>query len=655
MTHRSNIFIEIAVAAIFLTIPAFAQGTPPVITSVVGAGLSTPYVTQITAGGIITLFGSNFTPVGVTHALQASDITGGGTTMPTNMVQTCVQIGGVPAALYYVSPTQINAQATAVASSGSVNVTVISNCGSAGQVTSAPFSVQLAASAPEFLYFKDNLNGQDPLAAVEVNSGGFIGSPGLLAGANFAPAKPSDVIELFGVGFGATSPAVAPGILATTAASTVQPATVTIGGVTAKVLYAGLAPGYAGLYQVNVEVPVGVQAGNQPVVIQVNGGTSPTGGFLPIAGTNPSVMSISVLGNRFIDGNGNIVQPRGVNLSGMEFAAIDGYDPSDPTGGNFGQPNNPNWAAIQSWKASIVRIPLNESSWLGLTCTDIDGTVRQADPGSNYQATLANLVKEANAAGLYVILDLHWTAPGNTCPIGQTQMADMDHSVDFWTSVANTYKNNPAVLFDLFNEPYMNVDFTGDPWAYVMYGTNGSFSGFTGYDTKGNQKNISLAWNIASYQTLINAVRGTGATNVILIGSLSYTADLSGWLAHMPADPLGQIAATWHPYPTYGAAFGTPAYSQPDFAPQIFTEVQAIQAAGIPVFATETGDQDTAGTVGAPLVATITNFVDQNGIGLLGWTWDVWTNPSDVLIKDVNGTPTDGYGVFFKNWMVNHP
>jgi hypothetical protein len=161
-------------------------------------------------------------------------------------------------------------------------------------------------------------------------------------------------------------------------------------------------------------------------------------------------------------------------------------------------------------------------------------------------------------------------------------------------------------------------------------------------------------WNIASYQAMINAVRATGATNVLLIGSVSYTADLSGWLSHKPSDPLNQIAATWHPYPTYGSTWGTPAWAQPNYSPEIFTEVQNILAAGIPVIATETGDQDTAGTVGAPLVQTITTFADANGVSVLGWTWDVWQDPDFVLIKDVNGTPTDGYGVFFQNWLVNH-
>ena len=329
--------------------------------------------------------------------------------------------------------------------------------------------------------------------------------------------------------------------------------------------------------------------------------------------TNPNVFSIQTSGNTFVNGAGKTVQLRGVNLSGLEFTAVAGWDPSDPTGGNFGQPLNPKWSAISAWKAGIVRIPLNEDSWLGLTCTDTDGAMRNADPGNNYKQTVANLVQEANAAGIYVILDLHWAAPGTSCPQLQSQMADSDHSLAFWTSIANTYKNNPAVMFELFNEPYLDFDFTGDPWQYMMFGTGGAFSGYPASSNNSTWKNILTPWNVASYQAMISAVRATGATNVVLIGSVAYTADLSGWLSHKPTDPIGQMAATWHPYPTFGAAWGTPAYAQPNNSPQIFTEVQNILAAGIPVIATETGDQDTAGTVGAPLVKTITTFADSKG------------------------------------------
>jgi endoglucanase len=410
------------------------------------------------------------------------------------------------------------------------------------------------------------------------------------------------------------------------------------------------------------------------------GGSADASATITVSSSS-SAFSIGIKGNTFVDGSGNVIQPRGVNLSGMEFVAIQGWDPSDPTGGQFGQANNPKWSAIQAWKANIVRIPLNEDSWLALTCTDTSGVVHNADPGNNYKQALANLVSEANASGLYVILDLHWAAPGNACPMLQSQMADADHSLDFWTSIATTYKNNPAVLFELFNEPYFDFDFSGDQWEYMMFGQNGAFSGYPATSNSGNWQNVMTSWNVASYQAMINAVRATGATNVVLIGSVGYTGDLSGWLSHEPADPLHQMAATWHAYPTYGQTWenpctGTDTYCTPGNSPQIYTEVQAILQAGVPVLITETGDQDSAGTVGSPNVANVTAFADAPAtsststepsatwpavpgglpqIGVLGWTWDVWTGPNDILILDVNGTPTPGYGQFFQSWLVNHP
>jgi len=374
----------------------------------------------------------------------------------------------------------------------------------------------------------------------------------------------------------------------------------------------------------------------------------------PTPGTTGAGMSIRVQGNHMVDASGQTVQLRGVNFSAYEFVPIQGWSPSDPTGAQGGQPGGPSWAAIASWKANAVRIPLNEASWLGYTCTDTSGVAHNPDPGGNYRSSLATNVDAANAAGLYVVLVLHWAAPGSVCPMLQTQMADADNSLNFWTSIADAYKGNPSVLFALYNEPFFDFDFTGDAWQYMMYGTGGSFSGYPATDGTGNWQDVKKPWAVASFQAMINAVRATGSTNIVLIGSTAYSADFSGWLTHPLVDPAGQLAASWHAYPAYGAVFGTPAYSQPNFAPAVFQEVKDIVASGTPVTITETGDQNSAGTVGAPFVATITQFADQNGMGVMAWSWDVWTVPNDVLIKDVSGTPTDGYGVFYKNWLVTH-
>jgi endoglucanase len=380
------------------------------------------------------------------------------------------------------------------------------------------------------------------------------------------------------------------------------------------------------------------------------------------------------------------VQLRGVNYSGYEFTAVNQFDPSDPSGAQAGQANGPNLTAINAWKANVLRIPLNEASWLGYTCIDTSGNVLNPDPGSNYQSAVEAQVAAANAAGLYVILDLHWAAPTGggaypVCPMEQAQAADSDHSLTFWTSIANQFKSNPAVMFELFNEPFL-ADFTatsGNQWTYLMQGTGGEFTAYLATSLSNNQQTVTWTWQIASYQAMINAVRATGATNVVLVGSNNYTSDLSGWLANRPTDPQTQMAATWHAYPTSGQNWQNPCtgsntYCTPNYSSEVYGYVQNILSAGIPVLITETGDQNTSGTVGSPLVETVTSFADAPGtastssepgatwssvpglppIGVIGWAWDTWSNSDDVLITSASGGPTSGYGQYYQSWLVNH-
>jgi uncharacterized protein (TIGR03437 family) len=244
-----------------------AAATGPSVTGVDGAGLSIPLVTNISSNGIVTIFGNNLAsaPAGINSSNVVNN------QLPTNLDNICVESGSVKWPLFFVSPGQINALAGTVPTSGTVPVSVVTGCGTANEVTSPAVNVPVAAVSPEFLYFMANANGQDPVAAVDYTTGIDVGAPGLLAGGTFAPVHAGDTVVAYGVGWGATSSTDAIGTLASGSAMLSNQYSLTVGGVAANVAYAGLTPGSAGLYQVNFTMPAGVAAGNQPLVLTVDG------------------------------------------------------------------------------------------------------------------------------------------------------------------------------------------------------------------------------------------------------------------------------------------------------------------------------------------------------------------------------------------------
>jgi uncharacterized protein (TIGR03437 family) len=257
----------------FLLTPAAAG---PTISAVVGAGLSMPSVTTLTTNGLFTIFGKGFAAPGAAAQLPAP-----GGMLETNFANTCVQVGNQMAPLIYVSPGQINAQVPAVNSSGMVPVSVITNCGTATPTASAPFMANVAAAAPEFLYFTHNSKGSNPVAAIDNNTAAYIGPTGLIPDATFTPAKAGEIVTIFGVGFGQTMPAQTPGTLAT-AAAPVPGATVTFNGSPITPFYVGISPDFAGLYQLSIAIPAGLAPGAYPIEVTVAGVSSPPDAFLQV-------------------------------------------------------------------------------------------------------------------------------------------------------------------------------------------------------------------------------------------------------------------------------------------------------------------------------------------------------------------------------------
>ena len=350
----------------------------------------------------------------------------------------------------------------------------------------------------------------------------------------------------------------------------------------------------------------------------------------------PKPLALKVVGNSLVNEKGTAIRLFGANRSSGEYACAQGW-------GIFeGETSLTSAKAIKNWHANTVRLPLNENCWLG-----ING-VKSQYAGVNYQNAVKAYVKTLHEAGLYVILDLHWSAPGSVKAISQQPMANADHSIDFWKSVATTFKDDQGVIFELYNEPILHYwvqdavitwkwtklnyfkDPNQDPWACWLNGCT-----FSKYFVSNDAKTGNLEWNSAGMQTLVNAVRATGAKNVIMANGLDWANDLSGWLSHKPVDPLNSVVAGWHAYS------GTVCKDV-----KCWDESVAPVALQVPVITSEFGDNVFSPVTFLPQLLP---WANSKKISYLGWTWNVWTSDVNVLIKDYAGTPTDNMGKYVKN------
>jgi uncharacterized protein (TIGR03437 family) len=207
----------------------------------------------LTPGSLISVFGSGLANTQAT----------GGSPLPTDLAGTQVTLGGQPLPLLYASDGQVNAQ---VPFSLAVN-TQLQLRVKQGTSLSVPSSLTVAPAQPAVFTMDQSGHGQGVIVNVQ----------NAIVDGN-APAGRGDTIVIYCTGLGAVDPEIAAGSPASSSplSQTTSPVTVTIGGQTAQVLFAGLTPGFAGLYQVNAVVPGGVISGNAvPVVLQIAGQASP--------------------------------------------------------------------------------------------------------------------------------------------------------------------------------------------------------------------------------------------------------------------------------------------------------------------------------------------------------------------------------------------
>ena len=241
--------------------PAQTTQSQPALTTREGVVNGATFDRGIVSGSWLTLFGANL--AGKARTWTAADIVNGN--LPTSLDNVSVTINGQPAFVYYVSPTQINAQAPAGLQPGWVTASVTYNGVSTGNILT-----HAVLNAPGALTY---LAGGNTFAVATAPDGTVIGDPSVTPGTRFAAPGLTVVMYASGLAVSAAGVAAPPAINLTSATQ------VKIGAVPASISFAGLIS--PGLFQINAVVPA-VSDGYQPVAIQLNGTQSPAGVSLAV-------------------------------------------------------------------------------------------------------------------------------------------------------------------------------------------------------------------------------------------------------------------------------------------------------------------------------------------------------------------------------------
>jgi endoglucanase len=261
------------------------------------------------------------------------------------------------------------------------------------------------------------------------------------------------------------------------------------------------------------------------------------------------------------------VRLRGVNRSGFEYTP----SPIVPEA---------ELDRITRWGANILRLPFNQA-W--------------ALDSAAYRLAIDTLIEAASSRGLYTLLDLQWLDAENS--LGRLADGSANfvpplpdcNSVHLWRTLAARYRSNPAVLYDIFNEPH-------DPLADDPYGLTGVRSDGSFFELK-TRRVTQREWHPwASH--LIHTIRSEHPSALIFVSGLDWAYDLS----HFPIDGVDNVVYSTHVYPSkkksWDRAFGRLARTHP-------------------VFVGECGGTENDLTWGEELLS----YLDQRQIGWTAWSW----------------------------------
>jgi endoglucanase len=224
---------------------------------------------------------------------------------------------------------------------------------------------------------------------------------------------------------------------------------------------------------------------------------------------------LKVVGNQLQDPSGKHVWLQGVSIDSLQWAATgEKIDKSVPV-------------AIDEWKSNVVRLPVVEEFWFGW------GKWQGKDKdGFKYRAIVDQAVNDCASRGAYIVIDLHRFGAPN------------EKHYAFWKDAATRYKNHPAVLFEIFNEPHS--------LSWKVWRDGGNVK--EGAEDKGVVENTEAIEKNTTpgFQKMVDDIRATGANNIIIAGGLDWSYNLQGILkgfALKDSEAGNGIVYSSHVYP----------------------------------------------------------------------------------------------------------
>ena len=313
---------------------------------------------------------------------------------------------------------------------------------------------------------------------------------------------------------------------------------------------------------------------------------------------------LHVKGNRLVGPDGKEVWLQGLAIPGLEIRP-EGHGAVFSTR-----------LGIDDWKANVIRLPVSVEFWFGRGKGQTDG-------GTAYRALVDSAVNMAANRGAYLVIDNH------------SYRAIRPEHLVFWKDVAGKYKNHPAVLFDIINEPH------GITWTIWRDGGFVSEKPKKAVDESAflseADKKKNQGFDSPGMQAAVNLIRAMGAKNIIIAGGLDWAYDLSGIVdGYDLKDPDGNgIMYSTHIYPWkrgWEQKVLRAAALHPIFVGEVGADVNKMSF--IPLSAQEDP---------ATWVPDMLGLIQKYRLNWTGWSFHAWATP--VMISDWNYTPTPAWGV----------